>query len=157
MAMRADWEVDHPTKANKSDVKNIIVREEFLPLGSTPVMVNYVTLDLQEQSEIEKVVQEKVMGWGLDGSNLLQVELELYRAAAEKYADGLQLRHLPVAGEANYDTSSSEIDGEDLEQPHREEGDTDSVEGETDSEEGETDGEEGEIDSEEGETESEEG
>ncbi|EME89579.1 uncharacterized protein MYCFIDRAFT_193465 [Pseudocercospora fijiensis CIRAD86] len=78
MTMRQDYEIGDPKWADlQTDVGEAVIEEFEAPTGTLGFMTEWVVLDLRVKTEIEKMVEGKVEGWGLEDVRFLEVEVEM--------------------------------------------------------------------------------
>ncbi|KXT16866.1 hypothetical protein AC579_6829 [Pseudocercospora musae] len=87
MRLRQDYEIEDPKWADITrDVGEAVVREFSGPMGTLRVKTDWVVLDLSVKTEIEKMIEVKVEGWGLEDVRFLEVELEILGKEMEEGA-----------------------------------------------------------------------
>lgn len=78
MSLRADYELGDPMWADLStDIPEAVVRTFSAPNGTWNVETEWVVVDVSIKTDIEKQVEVKVEGWGLEDVRLLEVEMEV--------------------------------------------------------------------------------
>ncbi|KAF7189716.1 hypothetical protein HII31_08823 [Pseudocercospora fuligena] len=88
MTLRQDYEISDPKWANiETDVGEAVIREFEGPIGTFKFKTEWVVLDLNVKTEIEKIIEEKIgEGWGLEHVKLLEVEIEIIGRQMEEVA-----------------------------------------------------------------------
>jgi len=77
MRMCADYGMGGPSYVQVSDIDAAIVNRFTAPVGALPDQ-KWVTIDMDKRTDLENKIQAKVHGHGLEGTNLIELELEMF-------------------------------------------------------------------------------